>query len=81
MLNIQTPPPRHKMTSTNDLHADDIYGDSSLFEHFFAIELLEVIDLGYGVHPQVTQTMRENIQVAYADSQQVQDQWEFFQWE
>nr|WRQ65952.1 hypothetical protein [Tolivirales sp.] len=74
-------PPRHKMTSTHDLSADDLFGDPSLYEHFFAIELFEVIDLGYGVHPDVTQTMRENIQVAYADSEEVQNQWDFFQWE
>jgi len=68
------------MTSTT-LHADDLFGDPSLFEHHFCLEIWEVVDLGFGVHREITNRFYENVQVAYANDDLVNDQFDFFTWE
>lgn len=69
------------MTSVQDLHVDDVFGDPSLYDHHFALELVEVIDLGLGVHRELTQRFHENVHLNYMEDPLIESHFEFFEWE
>lgn len=63
------------------LDAEDIFGDSSLYEHHYALEIFDVVDLSFGINRDVTQTFYDTVAVNYANDPLTNDQFDFFQWE